>query len=302
MNERRYARLSGRGVVRLSGDEARAFLQNLVTNDVDAVGPERAVYAALLTPQGKYLFDFFVLADGEDFLLETEAARTAELVKRLTLYRLRAQIEIAEVATHAVLAGFGDGAAAALELPERAGAARALAGGLAFVDPRLAAAGVRVVAPEEAARAVLREAGFTEADFAEYDRWRLAFGLPDGSRDLEVDRTVALEGNFEELNGVDFQKGCFVGQEVTARTRYRGLVKRRLMRVDVEGPLPPPDTPILLGDKTAGVIRSGADGMAVAMLRLEALERAEASGETLTAGEARVVPVRPAWAETEAAT
>jgi len=302
MGERRYARLNGRAVLRLAGAEARPFLQNLVTNDIDRVGAETAVYAALLTPQGKYLFDFFVLGDGQDLLLECEAARAAELIKRLSVYRLRAKVEIAALESHAVLAAFGEAAAQGLELPARPGAARGFAGGIAFVDPRLAAAGVRIAAPLEAAASALAAAGFTEAETEDYDRWRLALGLPDGSRDLEVERTVPLEANFEELNGVDFHKGCFVGQEVTARTRYRGLVKKRLMRVDVEGPLPAPDTPILLGDREAGVIRSGADGIAVAMLRLEALERAEASGEPLTAGEARIHPVPPPWAKAGAAT
>ena len=285
----------------LSGADARAFLQNLVSNDLDRLTAERAIYAALLTPQGKYLFDFFILEAGDALLLESEAGRLAELAKRLTMYRLRAKVEIAPEAALAVHAAFGDGASEALGLAAEPGAARAFAGGTAFVDPRLAAAGVRVVAPAADARAALAEAGFGAADAAAYDRHRLALALPDSSRDLEVERTVLLEANFEELHGVDFHKGCFVGQEVTARTKYRGLVKKRLVRVDVDGPLPAPDTPIRLGDKDAGQVRSGSDGLALAMLRLEALDAARAGGAPLVAGEARLIPVRAAWEAGEAA-
>jgi tRNA-modifying protein YgfZ len=301
MAARCFARLEGRALLRLAGADARPFLQNLVSNDLDRLTPERAIYAALLTPQGKYLFDFFVLEAGEALLLDCEARRLGELAKRLAMYRLRAKVEIAADETLAVCVGFGDGAAPALELAAEPGAARPFAGGIAFVDPRLAAAGIRAVAPADAAMTALAEAGFAPGDAAAYDRHRLRLALPDSSRDLEVDRTVLLEANFEELHGVDFHKGCFVGQEVTARTKYRGLVKKRLVRVDVDGPLPPADTAIRLGDKEVGQVRSGTDGLALALLRLEALDEAIASGTPLTAGSARLTPVRPAWEAGEAA-
>ncbi len=109
-----------------------------------------------------------------------------------------------------------------------------------------------------------------------------------------VEKSILLESGFEELNGFDFEKGCFIGQELTARTKYRALIRKRLMRVDVDGPLPAPGTPIMLGKRQAGEMRSGRDGTAIALIRLERLE--EAGGEPLTAGEARIRPVKPAWA------
>jgi hypothetical protein len=293
MAGRFQAELGGRAVLRLSGTDARGFLQNLVTNDVACVGPQRSVYAALLTPQGKYLFDFFVCQLGDDLLLEAEAGRLAELAKRLAMYRLRAKVEIAADESLRVFAAWGEGAAEALGLRPEAGATAAFAGGIAFVDPRLAAAGARVVAPLADGAAALGNAGF--ATGGDYERHRLALGLPDSSRDLEVDRTIALEANFEELNGVDFKKGCFVGQEVTARSKYRGLVKKRLLPVGVEGPLPAPDTAVTLGGKEAGTVRSGAGAVALALLRLEAIREAEASGQPLLAGAARLRPIRPSW-------
>ncbi len=293
MNEARWVRLGRRGVIAVAGRDARDFLQNLISNDVDKVSESHAIYAALLTPQGKYLFDFFVLSDGERLLLDCEAARLEALIKRLSLYRLRADVRLEELGgERAVFALFGPGAAAALGLGPDPGGARGFAGGQAFVDPRLPEVGARIVAPPEQVMGALNELAIPAAEEADYDKGRLELGLPDGSRDLEVDRTILLEANFEELNGVDFQKGCFVGQEVTARTKYRGLVKKRLMRVDLDGPAPAPDTPILRAGKASGFIRSGLDGKAMALIRLEAL----ASGRTLMAADKQVVPVKPDWA------
>ena len=298
MAKSRFAFLEDRGVLSVSGADARAFLQGIVTNDIDRVTPDNAVYAALLTPQGKYLFDFFIAAHGDDLLLDAEAARLPDLARRLTMYRLRAKAEIADVsAGHRVAAVFGDDAADDLALPSQTGAARAVGGGVVFIDPRLTAAGARAILPSAGAEALLTEAGLTAASAEDYDSQRLRFALPDGSRDLVVDKATMVESNFEELNGIDFGKGCYVGQEVTARTKYRGLVRKRLWRVDVDGPLPAPGTPIMLNGKEAGTMQSGRDSVGIALLRLERVDQAESSGEPLIAGEARLTPVKPDWAK-----
>ena len=290
-----YAVLEDRGVLAVAGAEARDFLQGLISNDVTKAAPGRAIYAALLTPQGKFLHDFFLVEHGEHLLLDCEGARLPDLLKRLTIYRLRANVTLDDVsADHAVAALFGVDALAAAGLDSEAGVAAPFADGIAYVDPRLAAVGARALLPRATAREALEGAGFVAAEAAEYDRLRLANALPDGSRDLVVEKSILLESGFEELNGVDFEKGCFVGQELTARTKYRALIRKRLMRVDVDGPLPAPGTPIMLGDKEAGEMRSGRDGTAIALIRLERLEEAE--GAPLTAGEARIRPVKPAWA------
>ncbi len=297
MDQMRYSALPERGLISLSGGDARRFLQDLVSNDIDRVGTARAVYAALLTPQGKYLFDFFVTATADALLLDCERERLPALMKRLAMYRLRADVEIHDASDElAVHVAYGEAALAALDLPAEPGAGRDFAGGTAFVDPRLAAAGARIIATRGSAEAALEAQGFVAAPADDYDALRLGLGLPDGSRDLEFDRTILLEGNFEELNGVDFQKGCFVGQEVTARSKYRGLVKKRLLPVRIEGPLPAPETPVMLGDKEAGVVRSGRDGIAMALLRLERVAAARDSGEALSAGEAKLLPLTPEWA------
>src|SRR5215471_4262956 len=296
MAEARFVALDGRGILAVSGADRRDFLQGLVSNDVEKVMPDRAVYAALLTAQGKYLHDFIMGALGDAIWLDAEAARLADLKRRLSMYRLRARVAIDELPELAVAAVFGNGALAALDLPEEAGAARALGDGLAFVDPRLAALGARVVLPREHIRNALSGAGLTETDFAAYDRLRLALGIPDGSRDLVIEKSILLESGFDELNGVDWQKGCYVGQELTARTKYRGLVKRRLLPVQINGSPPAPGTIVTAEGREVGEMRSSCGGLGLALLRLEPV----LGGERLSAGDTAVIPERPEWMRLDA--
>ena len=138
------------------------------------------------------------------------------------------------------------------------------------------------------------EAGFAHGSVADYDRLRLSLGVPDGSRDLEVEKSILLENGFDELHGVDWDKGCFMGQELTARTKYRALIKKRLLPVTIDGPAPEPGTPVMANGKEAGVMRSVTEGLGLALLRLEYLEGAEPAD--LTAGDARLTPRKPDWA------
>jgi tRNA-modifying protein YgfZ len=299
MADLRCVILEHRGVLRLGGADARDLLQGLVSNDVDRLAPDRALYAALLTPQGKYLFDFLLHERGDDaILLDGELDRMAALVQRLTMYRLRARVAIENTSDQmAVLAILGDHAAQRLGLPPAAGSARVDGDAALAVDPRLAELGVRALLPRPRVDAFVAAHGLAPAPFAEYDRHRLALGVPDGSRDLVVEKSFLLESGFEELNGVSFTKGCFVGQELTARTKHRGLVKKRLVPVRAEGPLPAPGTPVTRGERDAGEIRSGTDGMALALLRLELLAPDAAAKGPLKAGDALLTPQPPLWLE-----
>ena len=295
MNERSYVSLVGRGVISVSGGDRQAFLQGLVSNDVARVGPGTAIHAALLTPQGKYLHDFFIAETGDSLLLDCEGGRIDQLLRRLGMYVLRADVKLEDVGGEfAVAALLGDGAAEAAGLPATAGAAAAFRGGVAFMDPRLAAAGVRAILPRDEIESVLAEAGFAAAAAEDYDTLRLGLGLPDGSRDMEVEKAILLENGFEELNGVDFHKGCFLGQELTARTKHRGLIKKRLMPVSIEGPCPESDTPVMLDDAEAGRMRSSRGGIGLALMRLEYLDKA--AGQPFSAGAARLIPRKPDWA------
>ncbi len=286
--------LDGRGLLALTGPDVRGFLQGLISNDVHKVAPDRAVYAALLTPQGKFLHDLFVVECDGALMLDCEAERRDDLMRRLRLYKLRAKVEITDRGEDTLVAALiGDGALAALELPDEPGAARALPGGVVYTDPRLAAAGARAVLERRGGVEKLAEAGFAAADPAAYDRLRLRLGLPDGSRDMVVEKATLLDSGFDELNGVDWDKGCYVGQELTARTKYRGLTKKRLLPVEIDGPAPAPGTPVMAGGRQAGEMRSARDGLGLALMRLEALKQ---SGDGFTAGEARITPRKPDWA------
>jgi folate-binding protein YgfZ len=296
MAQGNFVVLDDRGVLAVSGPDRAGFLQGLVSNDVDKIAADRAVYAAFLTAQGKYLHDFIMAAVGDAIWLDCEAARLADLKRRLSIYRLRAKVAIDELPDLAVAAVFGDGVYSALDLPEQPGAAHPFAGGVALVDPRLAALGARVILPRETIGKRLAEAGFAEADFAIYDRHRLALGIPDGSRDLVIEKSILLESGFDELNGVDWQKGCYIGQELTARTKYRGLIKKRLFPVQIDGPPPPPGTILSLDGKEAGEMRSSRDAIGLALLRLDAITE----NRSLSAEGATFAALRPDWMRIEA--
>jgi folate-binding protein YgfZ len=264
------AALPGRAVIELAGEDRVGFLQGLVSNDVAEAAPGRAVWTALLTPQGKYLADFFIFADGiltdgGRLLLDAERAQVPMLVQRLTRFRLRSKVTIREAVELSVYAAWdGTPADATLAAP----------------DPRLPDAGWRVIA------AVPLPANASEGD---WDNHRLMLGLPDGTRDLEPEKTVLLEAGFDELHGVSWSKGCYMGQELTARTKYRGLVKRRLVPVTIDGPLPDPGTPALRDGAEAGTMRSGRGSIGLAVLRLDALDA------ELACGEARLTARVPGW-------
>ncbi|RKQ70449.1 CAF17-like 4Fe-4S cluster assembly/insertion protein YgfZ [Oceanibaculum indicum] len=284
--------LPPRRLLKVSGEDRQSFLQGLVSNDVAKVTPDRALWSALLTAQGKFLHDFFIAEQDGTYLLDAEVDRLDDLKRRLSLYRLRAKAAIEVVEDMQVAIAWGDDALKALGLPDEAGAAVPFGGGVAFADPRLAGAGARLYLPDVAA---LEAAGFAAGDPAAYDRLRISLGLPDGSRDMQVDKAILLENGFDELHGVDWKKGCYVGQELTARTKYRGLIKKRLLPVGIAGPLPEAGAIIEADGKEAGEMRSAVDGpdfaVGLALLRLEALE----SGARLTVGDTVLTPLTPDW-------
>lgn len=285
-----FALLDGRAILAIGGPDRRGFLQGLVSNDVEKVSASRARYAALLTAQGKYLHDFMIAEQGETLLIDAEKERLADLKRRLSIYRLRAKATIEERPDLAVAAAFGEGALASLGLAPEPGAARIFASGIVFVDPRLPALGARCILPRDGAHSALAAAGLTHTPFETYDCARLGLGIPDGSRDLVVEKSILLEAGFDELNGVDWNKGCYIGQELTARTKYRGLIKRRLVPVAIDGPRPAPGTAILADRREVGEMRSSRDGRGLAVLRLDALD-----SNRLVAGDAAIRPELPGW-------
>ena len=260
--------LPDRGVVEISGEDRVSFLQGLVSNDVTQARPGLAVWAAMLTPQGKWQADFFILATEDALLLECERAQAAWLVKTLGRYKLRAKVALRDVSdAHAVYVAWG-------QMPQTGAAVMA-------ADPRHPHAGWRVIATEAVPQ---------NASVADWHQHRIALGLPDGGRDMEAEKSVLLEAGFDELHGVSWSKGCYLGQELTARTKYRGLLKRRLVPVRVMGPLPEAGTPITHHGDEVGTLRFGVGGMAMALLRLEAI-----GAVSLECGAAVLMPQKPEW-------
>lgn len=244
------ADLKSRAVISLAGEGWRDFLHGLITQDVESLPPDELRFGALLTPQGRLLFDLFVSDDGSGALVDCEAELRPLLVQRLTMYRLRAKVEITPS-----------------DLPVQAlfGASEAPQGWMA--DPRLPQLGFRgygaPALPPDAAR----------VEEAAYDAHRLALGAP-GPRDWGSDKTYPIEADFDLLNGIDFKKGCFVGQETTSRMKRRGQIKSRMMPVVFDGPPPTPGTELLAGELRAGEVLSGRDGCAMAVVRLDRVEGA----------------------------
>jgi folate-binding protein YgfZ len=267
--------LSSRGVIAVSGPEAREFLQGIITNNIDLVNDTCAIYAALLMPQGKLMFEFFIAeADGK-LLFDCHKDHLPALLKRLTMYRLRADALIEDVSdSWQVAAAFG------------ASAANAALPGVVFDDPRLPALGKRSFVPAS-------ESVEANADEQDYEAWRLACGVPNMPADAGQDQTFMLEANFDELHGVDFKKGCYIGQELASRMKRRNGLRKRLLPVNVDGPLPAPGTDVTAGERRIGEMRTGIGSRAIAYLRLDRLE--EAKDEQLTADGVPLFVDWPDW-------
>ena len=261
-----FSPLPSRALIAVGGAEWRSFLQGLLTQDVETLAPGEARFGALLTPQGRLLFDVFVVGRGDGCWLDVLAQSRETVAQRLALYRLRAKVEMAADET-AVSCAYG-----AAE-PQGAGWT---------ADPRLPDLGWRGYGVQAPAGAVVATEAAREAR-------KLALGVP-GPADWGSDRTYPIEANFDLLNGIDFKKGCFVGQETTSRMKRRGQVKSRMLPIAFDGPAPTFGAEILAGTLRAGEVLSGQDGRAMALVRLDRV----AGGELTVEG--RPVRIeRPAW-------
>lgn len=291
-----FAPLKSRALIALAGPDWRDFLQGLITQDVETLAPGEARFGALLTPQGRLLYDIFIVGRDAGCWLDVPAEHRAALIQRLTMYRLRAKVEIAALdfpvaalfSTELLpLAGRGWGGGAGSDSagsqPPPPRPTLSPQGGEGLVrDPRLSDLGWRgygVEAPDGAAI----------ADEAAWDAFRLRLGVP-GPADWGSDKTYPIEANLDLLNGIDFKKGCFVGQETTSRMKRRGQIKSRMLPIAFEGPAPEPGAEVLAGDLRAGEVLSGQVGRAMALLRLD-----RAEGRPLTVDGRPVTVERPAW-------
>ena len=259
-----------RAVIRLQGGDRVSFLQGLITQDVESLAGGAGAFAALLTPQGKILFDFFVVNTGEHFLIDCHRDSSGALLKRLTLYKLRADVSMT----------IDDSLSVAVSQEEVNGAIAA------YADPRLAGLDWRAIV----------ETG--DMPVAEnYDAKRIALGVPQAGDDFGGDAMFLLDVNYDALGGVDYKKGCFVGQEVTSRMKRKGEVRRRTLIAEHDGPPLEPGVSITAGESTLGEVFTGSTGCALALIRVDRWRRAQEEGATLECGGRELRLVVPDYLE-----
>lgn len=281
------ALLPDRGVVKVAGDDARRFLNGLATSDIGTLGPGAARYAALLTPQGKIIADFIATEapakDGGGFFLDCPRDLAKTLADKLTFYRLRAKVTVENVSDALAVMALWDGAAASDY-------------GLSYADPRLAALGSRTILPAAQAAEAAADLGAVLAGADAYEAHRIALGVPRGGVDFAYGDTFPHEADLDQLAGVDFDKGCYVGQEVVSRVEHRNSARARLVPVAYDEGAPAPGQPVMAGDKQVGTFGSAAHGRGLALLRLDRVGDALAAGAPLTCDGIAIRIVKPDWA------
>ena len=267
-------KLPSRAVISVSGEGARDFLQNLVTADIDGLAPGQAAYSALLQPQGKILFDFFVLSENGRYAIDCSAQQRPELLKRLTFYKLRAKVDLKES-------------------DEDVGVAAAKpANGLSYTDPRAALLGQRLIAAK---------GSLPEADREAYRGGRIRLGIADSDEDIGSGELFPHEANLDQLGAISFNKGCFIGQEVVSRMEHRGTARNRIVPVYSPKATPAKGGTVEAGAKAIGTVLSVSDKDALALIRLDRLKDAVEAGQGLLTEAGPIHVRKPGWARFDVA-
>jgi tRNA-modifying protein YgfZ len=281
------ALLPDRGVIKVVGDEARTFLHGLVSADILALAPGAARFCALLTPQGKIIADFFVVeappAQGGGFFFDVARSLAPGLVAKLNLYKLRSRLIIEDLSEILGVLAAWDGQA-------RTGY------GLGYADPRLPALGLRVMVAPHLAPAAAADLGAALADASDYEAHRIALGIPSGGADFRYGDAFPHEADMDQLHGIDFGKGCYVGQEVVSRMEHRGSARTRAVPVRYEGAAPAAGSAVTADERQLGTMGSAAAGNGLALLRLDRVAEALSNGQPLLAGGVPIRLVKPDWA------
>ena len=284
------ALLPERGIIKVVGDDARKFLHGLVTTDMLGLAPGTARFGALLTPQGKIVADFFVTeapqADGGGFFLDSPRALAVTLVEKLNLYKLRAKVLVEDLTEILGVLAVWDG-----QDTTKGCAAKQ---GLTYADPRLPALGFRVMIPPHRATAAASELGAALVGAEDYEAHRIALGVPRGGVDFVYGDAFPHEADMDQLGGVDFAKGCYVGQEVVSRIEHRGIARTRAVALRYDGAAPASGAPITAGERQVGTMGSAARGRGIALVRLDRV--AEAEQTALAAGGIPIRLIKPDWA------
>jgi tRNA-modifying protein YgfZ len=279
------ALLPDRGVLKVAGDDARKFLHGLVTADMLGLTPGQARFCALLTPQGKIIADFFVTeapqAEGGGFFLDIPRAVAPTLVEKLNLYKLRAKVLVEDLTEILGVIAAWDGSGTTKQ-------------GLCYADPRLPALGLRIMLAPHRAAAAANDLGATLVNAEDYEAHRIGLAVPLGGLDFAYGDAFPHEADMDQLGGVDFAKGCYVGQEVVSRIEHRGIARTRAVALRYDGAAPASGAPITAGERQVGTMGSAARGRGIALIRLDRVAEAEQSA--LAAGGIPIRLVRPDWA------
>ncbi len=282
------ALLPDRGVVKVVGPDARGFLNGLLTIDVTRIAPGRPRFAALLTPQGKIIVDCIIAeapeADGGGFFLDCPRALAGEFVQKLNFYKLRAKVMAEDLSAVLGVMAMWEGEASTEY-------------GLVYPDPRLPQLGLRLMLPPHLANETARDLGAELVDATEYETHRVALGVPRGGLDFIYGDAFPHETDMDQLGGVDFDKGCYVGQEVVSRMEHRGTARNRVVPVLADEHVPDAGLPVMAGDKPVGTTGGGAGARGLAMLRLDRVADAMQAGTPLVAGGVTIRPRKPEWAK-----
>jgi tRNA-modifying protein YgfZ len=284
------ALLPDRGVLKVVGEDARKFLNGLLTADIAKVAPGQAVYAALLTPQGKIMVDMIVTEapaeDGGGFFLDCPRALAKTLTDRLNFYKLRAKVLVEDLSEALGVLAAWDGSGETEY-------------GLCYADPRLPALGLRCMLPPHLAADAAADLGATLSDAKNYEAHRIALGAPRGGLDFNYNDAFPHEADMDQLNGIDFEKGCYVGQEVVSRVEHRGTARKRVVPVTYQDFAPEVGVAVKVGDTEVGVMGSAAQGRGLAMLHLGRIGEALGAGQPIVSGGIALHPVKPGWARFE---
>ena len=275
-------RFLDRAVIQIDGPDATAFLQGLVTSDVALLKSQPAQLAGLLSPQGKVLFEFLIARSESGYLLDVAEAGAAGLIQRLKMYRLRSKVEIESAPRWSIFALWRP----TVVLPQSG------SGGMIFTDPRLHELGRRALLPDT----------IVGASQFNYDAHRISLGIPEGGKDYAFGTLFPHEAMFDQLNGVSFSKGCYVGQEIVARMQHRGTARSRFLMVTGDGPLPPMGTVVTAGAVPLGAMGSSMGTQGLALIRLDRLADAYAVKSPVTAGGVALTLAKPPYATFEAPT
>ncbi len=255
--------LHNRAVISLTGDDTIDFLQGLISNDARPLANGNSIYAALLSPQGKFLHDFFLIPWCDKILIDVSTERAGDLLARLKIYRLRSKVEIA-IDESLCVATFWNGI---IEEAEQRNSK-------IYIDPRLPEIGYRAIGTKDSINDFIQKNSCKLVMEEEYERFRLSLSAPD-TRDMIVEKSLLMECGFEELHGVDFSKGCYVGQEVTARSKFRGQVRKSFYKVQADTALPTIGTSIMAGDKSIGELRTSLGDTGIALIHNDEYEVAK---------------------------